>query len=129
MRCGMKLIDADMLIENYEGIRKLLADKYGEKEAANGLHFSLNDCINNIKCQPEVKHKQRVTLFDGIKTADRIELAHFLCELVSQSSHCCGTCPAREYCYNGHTGMTDWLEQEINENYEINQVFEDYVTE
>lgn len=124
----MRLIDADMLIENYEGIRKLLTEKYGEKEAANGLHFSLNDCINNIKCQPEVKPKQRVTLFDGIKTADRIELAHFLCELVSQSSQGCETCPANKYCHIGHTGMIDWLEQEINENYVINQVLEDYVT-
>lgn len=125
----MKLIDADMLLENYEHIKQLLIQKYGEKEALSGLHFSLNDCINNIQNQPEVKPKKRVTLFDGVKTADRIELAHFLCELVSQSSQGCGTCPASSKCHYGHTGMLDWLETEINENYEINQVLEDYVTE
>lgn len=125
----MRLIDADMLLENYEQIKQLLIQKYGEKEALNGLHFSLSDCINNIQNQPEVKPKKRVTLFDGVKTADRIELAHFLCELVSQSSQGCGTCPASNKCYYGHTGMYEWLETEINENYEINQVLEDYVTE
>lgn len=67
-------------------------------------------------------------LLEGIKKADKSELAHFLCELVSQSSQGCGTCPANEYCHFGHTGMLDWLEHEINENYEINQVLEDYVT-
>lgn len=51
----MKLIDADMLLGNYEVLRQLLTEKYGEKEAANGLHFSLNDCISNIENQPEVK--------------------------------------------------------------------------
>lgn len=51
----MRLIDADMLLENYEHIKQLLIQKYGEKEALNGLHFSLNDCINNIQNQPEVK--------------------------------------------------------------------------
>ena len=125
----MKLIDADMLLENYEHIKQLLIQKYGEKEATSGLHFSLNDCISNIRNQPEVKLKKRATLFEGIKTADRIELAHFLCELVSQSSQGCGTCPASSKCYYGYTGMLDWLETEINENYEINQVLEDYVTE
>ena len=124
----MRLIDADMLLENYEQIKQLLIQKYGEKEATSGLHFSLNDCINNIEAQPEVKLKKRVTLFEGIKTADRSELAHFLCGLVSQNSQGCGTCPASSKCYYGHTGMLDWLETEINENYEINQVLEDYVT-
>ena len=51
----MKLIDADMLIENYEHIKQLLIQKYGEEEATRGLHFSLNDCISNIENQPEVK--------------------------------------------------------------------------
>lgn len=125
----MRLIDADMLLENYEQIKQLLIQKYGEKEALNGLHFSLSDCINNIQNQPEVKPKKRVTLFDGVKTADRIELAHFLCELVSQSSQGCGTCPASSKCHYGHTGMLDWLEQEINEDYEINQVLEEYVVD
>lgn len=70
-----------------------------------------------------------MTLLEGIKKADKSELAHFLCELVSQSSQGCGTCPASGKCYYEHTGMYDWLETEINENYEINQVLEDYVTE
>lgn len=69
-----------------------------------------------------------MTLLEGIKKADKSELAHFLCELVSQSSQGCGTCPASSKCYYGHTGMYEWLETEINENYEINQVLEDYVT-
>ena len=126
----MKLIDADILLENYKHIKQHLIEKYGEREATNWLHFFLNDCTNNIECQPEVEPpKRKVTLFDGIKTADRIELASFLCELVSQSSQDCGACPAIQYCYGGHTGMIDWLDTEINENYEINQVFEDYVTE
>ena len=51
----MKLIDADMLLENYEHIKEHLTQKYGEEEATRGLHFSLNDCISNIENQPEVK--------------------------------------------------------------------------
>ena len=76
MRCGMKLIDADMLLENYEQIKQLLIQKYGEKEALNGLHFSLNDCINNIQNQPEVKPEIKPEIKASKRTVETIDILY-----------------------------------------------------
>ena len=50
-----RLIDADKFeFEMNDKLLIALTEKYGEKEAQSGLHFSFRDCICNIQCQPTV---------------------------------------------------------------------------
>ena len=54
----MRLIDADVFErELNEKILPVLIERYGAKEALNGLHFSFRDLILNIQAQPTVKAK------------------------------------------------------------------------
>lgn len=51
--------------------------------------------------------------FENIKEMDMYDLAEFLCGLMCHE--CCETnCPARHHCSNGHCGMRDWLESEVD---------------
>lgn len=50
-----RLIDADKFeFEMNDKLLIALTEKYGEKEAQSGLHFSFRDCICNIQYQPTV---------------------------------------------------------------------------
>lgn len=51
----MRLIDADKFerVLNEQLLPKLV-ERYGEKDAVRGLHFSFRDCICNIQAQPTV---------------------------------------------------------------------------
>lgn len=51
----MRLIDADRFVKQMnEELFPELIKEYGEEEAIKGLHFSFQDCIYNIECQPTV---------------------------------------------------------------------------
>lgn len=49
-------------------------------------------------------------LDERIKQSNIEDLAIFLCDAWQS----CSECPAREFCYFGHTGMKDWLEKECD---------------
>lgn len=61
-----------------------------------------------------------MTLLERIRAADPAELAHFLCKL----REACAGCPAEGSCYFGHTGMTDFIEQEVRDDLEISYLVE-----
>ena len=49
-----------------------------------------------------------MTNLEYIRTCTKEELVKLLCgELITH----CSRCVAREYCYNGHTGFIDWLDE------------------
>lgn len=54
---------------------------------------------------------------DRIRSMSNEELSKFLCEFRSCDSdgHPCSGCEAERYCYAGHTGMKDWLQQPAEE--------------
>jgi len=51
---------------------------------------------------------------DHIRQMSDKELATFLCRMYP--AHNCGLCIAAEFCHEGHTGMIDWLGQEVSEH-------------
>lgn len=51
---------------------------------------------------------------DGEKTMTLEELANKLCSSYT-AEECYEKCPASDFCYRGHKGMTDWLKKCINE--------------
>ena len=53
-----------------------------------------------------------MTNYEMIKQSSIEELAIFLCDAWQS----CSECPAREFCYFGHTGMKDWLEKECDQD-------------
>lgn len=48
---------------------------------------------------------------DGEKTMQLEELARKICN--SYTAEACDKCPALDYCYDGHNGMADWLQEVI----------------
>lgn len=54
---------------------------------------------------------------DRIRAMSNEELSKFLCEFRSCDSdgYPCSGCKAERYCYAGHTGMEDWLQQPAEE--------------
>lgn len=50
-----------------------------------------------------------MTNLEYIRTCTKEELAELLCVELDMY---CSDCVAREYCYNGHTGFIDWLDEE-----------------
>ena len=56
-------------------------------------------------------NKPKHTRFDIFRTMSVEDLAEFLCE----SRLTCGSCPAAEFCKDGHIGFIDWLQQEAEE--------------
>lgn len=62
--------------------------------------------------------KMPMTNADRIRSMSNEELSKFLCEFRSCDSdgHPCNGCKAERYCYTGHTGMEDWLQQPAEED-------------
>ena len=58
--------------------------------------------------ETHTQHKPKHTRFDIFRTMSVEDLAEFLCE----SRFTCGSCPAAEFCKDGHIGFIDWLQQE-----------------
>ena len=55
----MRLIDADRFVDQMnEELFPELIKEYGEEEAIKGLHFSFQDCIYNIECQPTIEERK-----------------------------------------------------------------------
>lgn len=92
----------------------------------------MGECYAHEECefngQPECRLSDGMECPHGVKAhkptnADRIrsmsneELSKFLCEFRSCDSdgHPCSGCKAERYCYTGHTGMEDWLQQPAEE--------------
>lgn len=61
--------------------------------------------------------KVPMTNAERIRAMSDEELAKFLCEFRSCDSdgYPCSGCKAERYCYAGHTGMEDWLQQPAEE--------------
>ena len=55
---------------------------------------------------------------DRIRAMSNEELSKFLCEFRSCDSdgYPCSGCKAERYCYAGHTGTEDWLQQLAEED-------------
>mgnify|MGYP007038184224 CR=1 FL=1 len=53
-----------------------------------------------------------MTRYEQIKEMTLEEMSSFLCECLVTD---CGRCKATEYCHLGHTGFTDWLNEEVYE--------------
>ena len=51
---------------------------------------------------------------DRIRNMTDEELAAFLCGM--QNADDCHKCVAEKYCEYGHTGMIDWLKQEVSDD-------------
>ena len=52
---------------------------------------------------------------DRIRNMTDEELAKWLCSIMT--AECCDTsCPGRETCSKGHTGLLDWIKQPAGEN-------------
>ena len=49
-----------------------------------------------------------MTNLEYIRTCTKEELVGLLCMELKTS---CSRCVAREYCYHGHTGFADWLDE------------------
>lgn len=92
----------------------------------------MTKCYGHEECeyngQPECRLPDGMECPHGVKAhkptnADRIramsneELSKFLCEFRSCDSdgYPCSGCKAERYCYAGHTGMEDWLQQPAEE--------------
>ena len=54
-----------------------------------------------------------MTNLEYIQSCTKEELVGLLC--TELKTHCF-RCVAREYCYNGHTGFIDWLDEERGED-------------
>lgn len=54
-----------------------------------------------------------MTNLEYIRTCTKEELVDLLCVDLDMQ---CSYCVAREYCYNGHTGFIDWLDEERGED-------------
>ena len=50
-----------------------------------------------------------MTNLEYIRTCTTAELVDLLCVELDMY---CSDCVARGYCYNGHTGFIDWLDEE-----------------
>lgn len=63
--------------------------------------------------------KVPMTNAERIRAMSDEELAKFLCEFRSCDSdgYPCSGCKAERYCYAGHTGMEDWLQQPAEEDH------------
>lgn len=80
---------------------------------------------DEINDSPDMDIKRECRCFEPATNADIIrrmsdeELANFLCEIRSCDSdgHPCSGCKAERYCYAGHTGMEDWLQQPAEEDH------------
>lgn len=59
---------------------------------------------------------QQISNADRIRAMSDEELAKFLCDFRSDFGEGCSGCVAEEYCYSGHTGMIDWLNQPAKED-------------
>ena len=61
--------------------------------------------------------EQKLSNADRIRAMSDEELSKFLCEFRSCDSdgYPCSGCKAERYCYAGHTGMEDWLQQPAEE--------------
>lgn len=56
-----------------------------------------------------------ITNADRIRAMTDEELAKWLCSIMT--AECCDTsCPGRETCSKGHTGLLDWIKQPAGEN-------------
>lgn len=92
----------------------------------------MTKCYGHEECeyngQPECRLPDGMECPHGVTAdkptnADRIramsdeELSKFLCEFRSCDSdgYPCSGCKAERYCYAGHTGMEDWLQQPAEE--------------
>lgn len=71
---------------------------------------------DGMECPHGVK-ADKPTNADRIRAMSDEELANFLCEFRSCDSdgYPCSGCKAERYCYAGHTGMEDWLQQPAEE--------------
>ncbi len=52
----MRLIDADEFERQLNELLPKLIERYGYEEALRGLHFSFNDCIDNLRNQETIEH-------------------------------------------------------------------------
>ena len=59
-----------------------------------------------------------MTLADKIRSMTDEELSSFLCYFFDD----CGNCPADKYCYVGHTGMIDYLQEEYKDDIQSKQI-------
>ena len=50
-----------------------------------------------------------MTNMEQIQQMSKEELAKFLCQAFEAG---CDGCPAYKYCYKGHNGMQEWLEED-----------------
>jgi len=62
----------------------------------------------------EAADKQPMTNADRIRAMRDEELSEFLCSILSKDRDGCSGCVAEDYCYQGHTGMIDYLKEEYN---------------
>ena len=71
---------------------------------------------DGMKCPHGVK-ADKPTNADRIRAMSDEEISKFLCEFRSCDSdgYPCSGCKAERYCYAGHTGMKDWLQQPAEE--------------
>lgn len=71
---------------------------------------------DSMECPHGVK-ADKPTNADRIRSMSNEELSKFLCEFRSCGSdgYPCSGCKAERYCYAGHTGMKDWLQQPAEE--------------
>lgn len=71
---------------------------------------------DSMEC-PHGVTADKPTNADRIRAMSDEELSKFLCEFRSCDSdgYPCSGCKAERYCYAGHTGMEDWLQQPAEE--------------
>jgi len=52
-----------------------------------------------------------MTNLEFIQTCTKLQLVNLLCNEIAPVHHC-GNCVASDYCYTGHNGFIDWLDEE-----------------
>ena len=97
----------------YDKVRAVLpTDEYLKLGWAIGDILETLELFRSLAPEPQ-------TNADRIRAMSDEELAKFLCEFRSCDSdgHPCSGCKAERYCYAGHTGMEDWLQQPAEEDH------------
>lgn len=100
--------------------------RYWDKQLRKAkIYHSLSFAEDVVKAYDECNCKiieVSLAIVSETKTnADRIramsdeELAVFLCDVRAGAGGECVGCLARNYCYNGHAGWSDWLQRPAKE--------------
>lgn len=57
-----------------------------------------------------------MTNFDKIAILNKKEVAKIFCRFMGElGEDGCEACVASKYCYNGHNGMEEWLDEALDE--------------